>query len=111
MRGDYSFTPESKSGASKPMFEGEKCRGLDLTEFAHDYANNPAQLQLDWLIDAYQQLHEKNYLFFTKYFNNLAGNQWLKQQIENGKSAEGIRASWVDDLEAFKVVRAKYLIY
>ena len=111
MRGDYSFTPESKSGASKPMFEGEKCRGLDLTEFAHDYANNPAQLQLDWLIDAYQQLHEKNYLFFTKYFNNLAGNQWLKQQIENGKSAEGIRASWVDDLEAFKTVREKYLIY
>ena len=111
LRGDYSFTPESKSGASKPMFEGEKCRGLDLTEFAHDYAVNPAQLQLDWLIDAYQQLHEKNYLFFTKYFNNLAGNSWLKEQIENGRSAEGIRASWVSELEAFKTVRSKYLIY
>ena len=111
MRGDYSFTPESKSGASKPMFEGEKCRGLDLTEFAHDYTVNPAQLQLDWLTEAYHQLNEKNHLFFTKYFNLLAGDSILKQQIENGKSAEGIRASWSTDLEAFKAIRSKYLIY
>ena len=111
LRGDYTFTPQSMEGASKPMFEGEKCRGLDLTEFAHDYANNNSQLHLEWLIDAYQQLSGKNYLFFKKYFNNLAGDSILKQQIENGKSAEGIRASWGDDLETFKAVREKYLIY
>ena len=111
MRGDFSFTPMSKEGASKPMFEGEKCRGLDLTEFAHDYAVNPAQLQLEWLIDAYRQLSEKNHLFFTKYFNLLAGDSILKQQIENKKSADGIRASWQSDLEAFEAIRAKYLIY
>lgn len=111
MRGDYTFTPESKGGASKPMFEGERCRGLDLTDYAHDYAVNPAQLQLDWLIDAYQQLSEKNYLFFTKYFNLLSGDKLLIQQIENKKSADAIRASWVSDLEAFKAIRSKYLIY
>ena len=111
MRGDYSFTPESKAGASKPMFEGQRCRGLDLTEYAHGYSVNPAQLQLEWLIDAYRQLTEKNYLFFTKYFNNLAGDSILKQQIENGKSANGIRASWESDLESFKAIRSKYLIY
>lgn len=111
LRGDYTFTPQSTEGASKPMFEGEKCRGLDLTEVAHDYAVNPAQLHLEWLIDAYQQLSEKNYLFFTKYFNLLAGDSILKQQIENKKSADGIRASWQSDLEAFKAVRSTYLIY
>ena len=111
LRGDYTFTPQSMEGASKPMFEGEKCRGLDLTEFAHDYANNTPQLHLEWLIDAYQQLTGKNYLFFKKYFNNLAGDNILIQQIENGKSAEGIRASWVPDLEKFKAIREKYLIY
>ena len=93
------------------MFEGEKCRGLDLTEFAHGYANNPAQLHLEWLIDAYQQLREKNHLFFKKYFNNLAGDNILLQQIENGKSADGIRTSWSSDLEKFKAVREQYLIY
>lgn len=111
MRGDYTFTPESKSGASKPLLEGQTCRGMDLTEFAHDYAVNPSQLHLEWVIDAYHQLSQNNYLFFTKYFNLLAGDSVLRQQIENGKSAEGIRASWVSDLEAFKAVRAKYLIY
>ena len=111
LRGDYVFTPQSMEGASKPLFEGEKCRGLDLTEFALDYADNPAQLHLEWLIDAYQQLSVKNHLFFLKYFELLAGDSLLKQQIENGKSAEGIRASWVSDLEKFKAVREKYLIY
>lgn len=111
MRGEYSFTPQSQEGASKPMFEGEHCRGLDLTDYAHDYAVNPAQLQLNWLIDAYQQLSDKNYLFFTKYFNLLAGDKVLIQQIENRRSADEIRASWVADLEAFKAIRAKYLIY
>lgn len=111
LRGDYTFTPESKSGASKPMFEGERCRGFDLTDYAHDYAVNPAQLQLDWLIDAYRQLSEKNYLFFTKYFNLLSGDKVLIQQIENKKSADAIRASWVDDLEKFMVIREKYLLY
>ena len=111
LRGDYTFTPQSTEGASKPMFEGDKCRGLDLTEVAHDYAVNPAQLHLEWLIDAYQQLSEKNYLFFTKYFNLLAGDSILKQQIENKKSADGIRASWQSDLEAFKAIRSTYLIY
>ena len=111
LRGDYTFTPQSMEGASKPLFEGEKCRGLDLTEFAHDYANNTPQLHLEWLIDAYQQLTGKNFLFFKKYFNLLAGDNILIQQIENGKSAEGIRASWVSDLEKFKAIRKKYLIY
>ena len=111
LRGDFEFTPQSTEGASKPMFEGEKCRGLDLTEFAHGYASNTPQLHLEWLIESYQQLTGKNYLFFKKYFNNLAGDSILKQQIENGKSAEGIRASWSDDLETFKAVRSKYLIY
>ena len=111
LRGDFTFTPESKGGASKPMFEGERCRGFDLTDYAHDYAVNPAQLQLDWLIDAYQQLSEKNYLFFTKYFNLLSGDKLLIQQIENKKSADAIRASWLEEIEEFKAIRNKYLIY
>ena len=111
LRGEYVFTPESKGGASKPMFEGQRCRGLDLTDYAHNYAHNENKLCLDWLIDAYQQLTDKNYLFFTKYFNLLAGDKVLQQQIENKKSAEDIRASWQDDLVKFKAIREKYLIY
>ena len=111
MRGGFTFTPGRKAGASKPLFEGERCRGLDLTDYAHDYANNPTQLQLEWLIGAYQQLHETNDPFFTKYFDLLSGDKKLMQQIKNGKSAEDIRASWQSELDAFKSIREKYLIY
>ena len=111
MRGDYTFTPKSKDGATKPLLEGERCRGLDLTEYAHDFANNPQQLHIEWIIDSYQQLNEKNYIFFKKYFTLLAGSKWLQFSIENGSDANRIRASWKDDLEEFKAIRAKYLMY
>ena len=91
--------------------EGERCRGLDLTKYAHDFANNPQQLHIEWIIDAYQQLDEKNYVFFKKYFALLAGNKKLQSSIENGADADRIRASWKDDLEEFKAIRAKYLMY
>ena len=109
MRGEFSFTPESKAGASKPLLEGQLCRGLDLTDFAHNFTVNPTQLQLEWLISAYQQLKDKS--FFTNYFRLLSGDKQLQRDIENGKSAEEIRASWISDLEAFKAIRNKYLIY
>lgn len=109
MRGSFTFTPKSTSGASKPLLEGQRCRGENLVEFAHDYALNANQLHLEWLIEAYQQLKDKS--FFTNYFRLLAGDKQLQRDIENGKSADEIRASWKNDLEAFKAIRAKYLMY
>ena len=109
LRGDHTFTPQAKAGASKPLLEGQRCRGFDLTGFAHDFASNPRRLQLEWLIDAYRQLQDKS--FFNNYFHLLAGDSQLQRDIEDGKSAAEIRASWQPDLEAFKAIREKYLIY
>ena len=109
MRGSYTFTPKSTSGASKPLLEGQRCRGENLVEYAHDYAHNANELHLEWIIEAYQQLKDKG--FFIDYFRLLAGDKQLRRDIENGKSADEIRASWENDLEAFKGVRAKYLMY
>lgn len=109
MRGDFAFTPQSTSGASKPLFEGQRCRGEILVEYAHDYAINSKQLQLEWIIDAYQQLKDKG--FFKDYFRLLSGNKQMQRDIESGKSADEIRASWQNDLGAFKTLRAKYLLY
>ena len=109
MRGSYTFTPQSTSGASKPLLEGQRCRGENLVEFAHDYVHNDNQLQLEWVIDAYQQLKDKS--FFTNYFRLLSGDKQLQRDIESGKSADEIRASWNKDLDAFMGIRAKYLMY
>ena len=109
MRGGFTFTPKSTAGASKPLLEGQRCRGENLVEYAHDYAYNDNQLHLEWIIEAYQQLKDKG--FFKDYFRLLAGDKQLQRDIENGKSAEKIRASWENDLDAFKAIRNKYLIY
>ncbi|MBR0176700.1 MAG: DUF1343 domain-containing protein [Bacteroidales bacterium] len=109
MRGSYTFTPKSTNGASQPLLEGQRCRGENLVEFAHDYAYNINQLQLDWIIEAYQQLKDKG--FFTNYFRLLSGDKQLQRDIETGKTADEIRASWKTGLERFKETRAKYLVY
>lgn len=109
MRGSHTFTPKSTAGASKPLLEGQRCRGENLVEYAHDYAYNSNQLQLEWVIEAYQQLKDKG--FFTNYFRLLAGDKQLQHDIESGKTADKIRASWQKDLNAFKEIRAKYLMY
>ena len=109
MRGSYTFTPQSTSGASKPLLEGQRCRGENLIEFAHDYLNNTDQLQREWIMEAYQQLKDKG--FFKDYFRLLSGDKQLQRDIENEKSADEIRASWEDDLEAFIALREKYVMY
>ena len=109
MRGNYTFTPKRTSGASKPLLEGQRCRGENLVEFAHDYAINENLLHIEWIIGAYQQLKDKG--FFKDYFRLLSGDKQLQRDIEKGKSMDEIRALWEDDLEAFKTIRAKYLMY
>jgi uncharacterized protein YbbC (DUF1343 family) len=51
--------------------------------------------------------------FFTRadFFDLLAGTDVLRKQITQGLSEEDIRKSWQADLEKFKNMRAKYLIY
>lgn len=109
MRGDFSFTPQSKLGASKPLFEGQKCRGENLEEYAHGYAYNAKRIELDWIINAYVQLCDMG--FFNSYFRLLSGDRRLQTDIENACSAHQIRASWQKDLDAFLLIREKYLLY
>ena len=47
----------------------------------------------------------------TTLFNLIAGNDKLKQQLTSFSSENEIRKSWEPDLELFKKIRNKYLIY
>lgn len=107
--GDYSFTPESRPGASHPKLEGKLCRGKDL-RYLRDTLNPEPGLNLSWLIFAYRNFPDKEN-FFIPYFEKLAGTARLRQQIIDGLSEQEIRATWEDDLEAFMKIRRKYLIY
>jgi len=107
---DFTFTPAPAKGAAHPKLEGEICYGLDLSDAIEEGIVPGKELNLDWLIDSYNKFSDKDN-FFNSYFNTLAGNDKLKQQIIDGLSAEEIRESWQYDLGSFKHIRSKYLLY
>ena len=104
--GKFSFTPESIDGMAKhPRLEGQECFGVDLR-----HANRPDKLDLNYVIEFYK-LWEDEESFFTNYFNTLAGTDELRKQIEEGVSEDEIRKSWLSDLEKYKSMRRRYLLY
>ena len=106
----FTFMPKSFPGASDPMYDGELCYGYDLRDFGDIYIKNNKQLYLYWLQGMYKDSPNKE-IFFNDYFNLLAGNTSLKQQIIDKVSDEEIRKSWNPGLTKFKEIRKKYLLY
>jgi uncharacterized protein YbbC (DUF1343 family) len=106
---DFSYTPVASPSNKNPLHKGLKCYGKDLRGLSTDSLVKIQQINLTWLLEAYSKMHSTS--FFTNYFNYLAGSDELKKQIMNGWSEEQIRKSWEEELEKFKKIRAKYLIY
>lgn len=106
----FSFTPKPTFGSSSPKHNGEVCYGTDLRNALVDSLVPKPEMNIGWIIDAYNAYPEKE-SFFTGYFDTLAGSSTLREQIIQGMTAEQIRATWKEGLDSFKVVRAKYLIY
>jgi hypothetical protein len=106
----FSFTPESVPGAKNPPHLGIKCFGTDLRNAIKQKLVPKPELNLDWLIGAYNDFPVKD-KFFTPYFDVLAGGPVLREQIEKGMTAEEIRATWKEGLVQFSKIREKYLLY
>jgi uncharacterized protein YbbC (DUF1343 family) len=100
---NHTFTPKSTVGATKPLLENQICYGIKLD-------NAPENLDISQLLKAYQLSPQKD-AFFNSFFEKLAGTRVLRQQIIKGKSEAEIRASWQPELEQFKKIRKKYLLY
>jgi len=107
----FSFTPEPKAGASSnPKYNGQLCYGVDLRNIPIRFLKNNKTLVLDWLLDAYKEMN-KGEDFFNAYFVKLAGTDQLQKQIEEEVDKYTIRTSWQKEIEAFKKIRRKYLLY
>lgn len=115
-----SFTPVSMEGAKTPKLQDQLCYGWDLSGTKEEImkkVNN--RLQLKWLLEAYRLFPDKNSFFLPSksgkaedvFFNKLAGNSTLIQQIKSGKTENEIRKSWEPALTKFKTIRKKYLLY
>ena len=107
----YSFVPVSMPGAKRPKFENEKCYGFDVTSQAENIKKEK-HLNLSWLIEAYMLTpQERRNKFFRSSFDKLAGNDIIRKEIEKGSSAKTIRKTWEKQLNDFKRIRKKYLLY
>ena len=102
----FSFTPKSVTEESKPKLENEKCFGIDLKKI-----KVKKELNIKYLIDFYNKLKSTNSDFFGKYFYRIAGNKILENQIKDGISEREIRLSWKADIDKYKKIRKKYLLY
>ena len=102
----YEFSPISSEGAKYPKHENLLCCGWDLS--TADFGNS---LNLEYLIETYQQYNAKGLPFFNSFFDKLAGTNKLRVLIEAGWSEKEIKETWKDDLEVFKERRKNYLIY
>lgn len=102
----FSFVPEPNFGDKNPKFKGQLCYGENLTAVPR-----LSEINLSWLIQAYEQSKSVKTPFFNNFFDKLAGNDQLRQQIIRQETQENIRASWQPELEKFKRIRDNYLIY
>jgi uncharacterized protein YbbC (DUF1343 family) len=105
LKSDYYFIPKSGEGAKCPKHEGQKCFGIDLSKH-----KKLEQIDLSFLMNAYEQAEDKS-TFFNTFFDKLAGRNSLRLSIIEGKSEEEIRKAWSDELKSFKRMRSTYLIY
>lgn len=106
--GEFTFTPISIPGMSKyPKHKNKTCYGLDLRQ-----GTPLSQINLDYLTSFYQNFPEKDD-FFTNpdFFNLLAGNKTLQQQLKSGTNSKEIRQSWQKETESYLLMREKHLIY
>jgi uncharacterized protein YbbC (DUF1343 family) len=102
----FIFTPQPMPGMSNhPPQEGKVCHGLDLRN-----AKTGPALDLHYLLDFYKKYPDKD-KFFNGSFDRLAGTPDLKEQIRMGLTEQQIKETWQSDLDAYRKMRLKYLLY
>jgi uncharacterized protein YbbC (DUF1343 family) len=107
--GNFTFTPTPLEGFdTNPMYKDKECYGEDLTEYPFK-----GGFSLSFLMDMYKKAGDKQAFFFSrpKMFDLLAGSKELRTQMIKGMTEEEIRQTWKSDLDNYKKMRKKYLLY
>ena len=111
---DFFFTPKSRPGATKPKHQGLDCYGHHFKDVKDTSLQQIERLQLSYMMKLYQALGEEdkiNFFLANNFFNKLAGNTDLMQQIKSLMPLEDIYQSWEPKLSNYKNLREQYLLY
>ncbi|MEA3317754.1 MAG: DUF1343 domain-containing protein [Bacteroidota bacterium] len=108
---NFEYIPKSIVGVSKyPKHKNINCKGINLSRIDIDSLNSLKRINLNYLFFAYKNI-DNTEDFFKPFFYNISGSKILMKQIKNNISEKEIRESWQNDIEKFKVIRKKYLLY
>lgn len=95
-----------KKGAQDPKLKNQICYGWDLSQIKAP----TNKINLGLIIEMYDSFPKRDSFFVASgadnekkyYFNKLAGNASLMEQIQSGLSENTIRASWQKGILKFK---------
>ncbi len=106
---NFVFTPKPAVGAKYPLHVNRICNGFDLKNALQ---KRSYELNLFYLTNARDLLGDSAvFIDQNAFFNRLAGNASLKEQLYKGWGPKEIRDSWKPGIEQFLIKRKKYLIY
>ncbi len=107
-----------RAASFTPMFSkhrGELSHGVQI-HVTDKEAFQPVEMGLH-LVKTIHDMYPEDFAFRAEnsagvsFFDNLIGNGWVREAIENGESVDEIKAQWQGDLDQFKKLRENYLIY
>lgn len=108
----FVFTPKPNAGASNPLLNGKECYGFNLSSDDAIFYWQRDKFNVSVIIKMFELFPDKpNFFNKNNMLEKLVGYKAFRKQIENGVSEVEIRSSWESELENFKKIRSKYLIY
>ena len=99
------FTPNAPSDGK---FAGVEVEGVRLVATSLEY--DPTHAAVALLVET-RRMSGARWGWLQAHFDRLAGTDHLRQAIDAGAELDEIRSGWWNELEAFKRIRERYLIY
>lgn len=106
--GTFTFTPTSLPGFDKnPIHKDQICYGEDLRK-----KKDVGGFTLSYFLDFYQKSgYDASFISRTRWFDLLMGTDRTRKAIADGKTETEIRQTWQAELQKYKEMRRKYVLY
>ena len=89
-------------------YRGEACHGVQI-HVLDRVAFRPLEAILHFLAGVIR-LHPDEFRF-QPFFDSLAGNSWIRQELKRGTGAAEIQSGWEAQLHRFRSLRGRFLLY
>lgn len=110
--GDTTFTPHSIPGKSEyPPFKDEECSGVNLTEISLKELRSKKEIDWTYVWNMHQALGKDDFFLDNNFFDLLSGSEILRNALNEGWSIGQFQVEYKQDIEDFKKIREKYLMY